>query len=90
MKFRVKKMFKDFDGSFRKPGDTVEADGARAMKLHQYGFVYGAAETEKIEPPEKAVKGRPRNKKKDRNLISAAEEASGVEPVDEENAQEKE
>ena len=90
MEFRVKKMFKDFDGSFKKPGDTVEADGARAIKLHQYGFIGGTAETEKIEPPEKAVKEKPKNKKKGKGFIDAVEETARIKLVEEENIQEKE
>jgi len=94
-------MFKDFDGSFRRPGDTIEADGTRAVKLHQYGFIGGKVETEKIEPQEKAVKEKPKNKKRGRPLVSAIKEAAEIEPtelkietsdrlkIDEENAEEK-
>ena len=95
-------MFKDFDGSFRRPGDTIEADGTRAAKLHQYGFIGGKVETEKIEPQEKAIKEKPKNKKRGRPLISEIKETGKIEPaglkieasdelkIDEENSQEKE
>ena len=51
MKYRVKNMFKDVDGAFRRPGDTVEIDDARANKMRKYGFIGGMAETARIPVP---------------------------------------
>lgn len=69
MEYRVKKMFKNVDGSFRKPGDTIELDDARANKLRKYGFIGGIVESATIESPEKAAKKRAKKKKKDQDLV---------------------
>lgn len=54
MKYRVKNMFKDVDGVFRRPGDTIEIDDARASKMRKYGFIGGLAEIARISVPEQA------------------------------------
>jgi len=64
MKCKVKKLFKNVDGSMKLPGESIEIDEARAERLLKYGFISGLAETAKKEPPERAVKESPQNKKK--------------------------
>ena len=65
MECKVIKLFKNVDGSMKLPGETIELDEARAERLLKYGFISGLAETAKKEPPERAVRESPQNKKKD-------------------------
>lgn len=64
VKCEVKKQFKTTDGSWKKPGDTVSLTETSAKRLFAYGFVGKPPETAAIEPPERAVKESPKNKKK--------------------------
>ena len=73
-KYVVKKPFKDVGGAWRRIGDIINLDRTRANQLQQYGFIDRPIETAKIEPPERAVKPKPKNKKKKRLPVGEIEE----------------
>ncbi len=56
MNYRVIKPFKDFDGSFRLAGETVEADYDRAAKLRASGVIGAAVSEPRRVPGELPVK----------------------------------
>ena len=76
MKYTVVKPFKNIDGSFLKPGDTIEADNGRAAALRANGLIGSLTvnpqemarlpvpETASVEPPETAVQPKPKAKAK--------------------------
>jgi len=69
VKYVIKRPFKDVGGVWRRIGDIVDLDRTRANQLRQYGFIDSPVETAKIEPPERAVRPKPGNKKKMRPSV---------------------